>query len=120
MAFPFHIQEHTLDAAHMREFPCATANSQEDILSLHVKQYTPIDNPHPQKGDITIIGAHANGFPKVRLLLRSVHLHTPELTLSRKCMSPFGQSFTTNSSRAASASGPSAPSTLPGKAKAGF
>ena len=29
-----------------------------------MKQYTPLDNPNPQPGDITILGAHANGFPK--------------------------------------------------------
>ncbi|KLO85796.1 host-specific AK-toxin Akt2 [Fusarium fujikuroi] len=31
---------------------------------LAVKQYVPHDNPNPQPGDVTIIGAHANGFPK--------------------------------------------------------
>jgi hypothetical protein len=38
---------------------------QEDVLYLAVKQYTPLSNPNPQSGDVTIIGAHANGFPKV-------------------------------------------------------
>ncbi|KAI1805327.1 putative toxin biosynthesis protein [Daldinia bambusicola] len=62
--FPFHIKEHTVPSQHIREFPRATATSQEDILYLSVKQYIPIDNPHPQPGDVTILGAHANGFPK--------------------------------------------------------
>ncbi|KAF3062370.1 putative toxin biosynthesis protein [Daldinia childiae] len=62
--FPFHITEHTIPSQHIREFPRATSNSQEDILYISIKQYTPIDNPAPQPGDITILGAHANGFPK--------------------------------------------------------
>lgn len=64
MAFPFHIKEHKIASQHVREFPRATANSQEDVLWLSVKQYTPIDNPNPQPGDVTVLGAHANGFPK--------------------------------------------------------
>jgi hypothetical protein len=35
-------------------------------LHLAVKQYIPLDNPNPQPGDVTILAAHANGFPKVR------------------------------------------------------
>lgn len=31
---------------------------------MAVKQYIPKDNPNPRPGDVTIIGAHANGFPK--------------------------------------------------------
>ncbi|KAI0009375.1 putative toxin biosynthesis protein [Xylariaceae sp. FL0662B] len=64
MAFPFHVKEHTIPAQHVREWPRATARSQEDVLHLSVKQYIPVDNPDPQPGDVTIIGAHANGFPK--------------------------------------------------------
>ncbi|PTB44035.1 uncharacterized protein TrAFT101_002593 [Trichoderma asperellum] len=60
----FDIQEHTIQASHIREYPRATANSQDDALLLHVKQYTPKHSGPPRKGDITIIGAHANGFPK--------------------------------------------------------
>ncbi|KAF4821076.1 Abhydrolase domain-containing protein mpaH [Colletotrichum siamense] len=60
----FHIKEHVLDASHIREFPRALANSQDDVLKLAVKEYIPKDNPNPQPGDVTIIGAHANGFPK--------------------------------------------------------
>ena len=37
---------------------------QEDDLFLHVKQYIPLDQFNSQHGAITIIGAHANGFPK--------------------------------------------------------
>ncbi|QSZ30173.1 hypothetical protein DSL72_004693 [Monilinia vaccinii-corymbosi] len=60
----FEIKEHTLECQHIREYPRATSNTQEDILQLAIKQYIPRDNPHPQPGDVTIIGAHANGYPK--------------------------------------------------------
>ncbi|KAL6897022.1 Alpha/beta hydrolase family domain-containing protein [Trichoderma evansii] len=60
----FDIQEHTIQASHIREYSRATANSQDDALLLHVKQYTPKHGGPPRNGDITIIGAHANGFPK--------------------------------------------------------
>lgn len=62
---PFRIVEHVVPCQHIREYPAATANEQEDTLHLAVKQYIPLDNPHPQPGDVTILGAHANGFPKV-------------------------------------------------------
>lgn len=62
----FRVVEHVLPSQYIREYPAATANEQEETLSLAVKQYIPLDNPNPQPGDVTIIGAHANGFPKVR------------------------------------------------------
>jgi pimeloyl-ACP methyl ester carboxylesterase len=62
--FPFHVVEHIVEAQHIREFPRAVLDGEETVLKLHVKQYIPHDNPTPQAGDITIIGAHANGFPK--------------------------------------------------------
>ncbi|PYI24041.1 toxin biosynthesis protein [Aspergillus japonicus CBS 114.51] len=61
---PFRVVEHTIECQHIREYPAATANEQEDILNLAVKQYIPLDNPNPQPGDVTILAAHANGFPK--------------------------------------------------------
>jgi pimeloyl-ACP methyl ester carboxylesterase len=64
MDFPFHIKEHSIPTQHVREYARATANSQEDIIHMAIKQYIPKDNPSPQPGDITIIGTHANGFPK--------------------------------------------------------
>lgn len=64
MNFPFEIIEHTIPAQHIREWPRATAVSQDDVLQIRIKQYKPIDNPHPQPGDVTVIGAHGNGFPK--------------------------------------------------------
>ncbi|EGD86660.1 hypothetical protein H112_05166 [Trichophyton rubrum D6] len=60
----FRVIEHVVPCQHIREYPYATATSQEETLSLAVKQYAPLDNPNPQPGDVTIIGTHANGFPK--------------------------------------------------------
>lgn len=64
----FRVQEHTVPCQHIRHYPHATKDSQETVLHLSVKQYTPLENLHPRPGDITIIGAHANGFPKVTAL----------------------------------------------------
>jgi hypothetical protein len=61
----FLIKEHVLPCQHVREYARATALEQEAVLNLAIKQYIPIDNPSPQPGDVTIIGASANGFPKV-------------------------------------------------------
>ncbi|KAF4948941.1 hypothetical protein FGADI_9225 [Fusarium gaditjirri] len=60
----YRVLEHTIDCSHSREYLAETANGNEDIPKLAVKQYVPHDNPNPQPGDVTIIGAHANGFPK--------------------------------------------------------
>lgn len=66
MAASFEIKEHIVEAQHIREYPRATLHSQEEVLHLAVKQYIPKSNPNPQQGDVTVIAAHANGFPKVR------------------------------------------------------
>ena len=60
----FRVQEHTVPCQYVRDYPGATLENQEDDLFLHVKQYTPLDQSYSQTGAITIIGAHANGFPK--------------------------------------------------------
>ena len=60
----FRVVEHKIPGQHVREYAQATAHSQEDVLYLSVKQYIPLDNPSPKPGDVTIIGAHANAFPK--------------------------------------------------------
>lgn len=65
----FRIVKHLVPGEHIREYPAATANEQEETLCLAVKQYIPLDNPNPQPGDVTILGAHANGFPKVRVII---------------------------------------------------
>ncbi|KAI1380309.1 putative toxin biosynthesis protein [Hypoxylon crocopeplum] len=76
--FPFHVKDHVIPSQHVREYPCATASSQEDVLYISIKQYIPIDNPNPQPGDITIIGAHANGFPKelYEAIWQDLHSHS--------------------------------------------
>lgn len=60
----FRIKEHKIEASHIRGWPRSTATKQEEVLHLAVKQYTPLSNTSPKPGDITIIAAHANGFPK--------------------------------------------------------
>ncbi|KAL2128632.1 hypothetical protein VTI74DRAFT_8919 [Chaetomium olivicolor] len=60
----YRVVEHTVYGSHSREYVSATANGDADRPRLAVKQYIPLDNPDPQPGDVTIIGAHANGFPK--------------------------------------------------------
>ncbi|PKY05204.1 toxin biosynthesis protein [Aspergillus campestris IBT 28561] len=61
---PFRVVDHVVECQHIREYPGATAHEQEEELHMAVKQYIPIDNPNPQPGDVTILAAHANGFPK--------------------------------------------------------
>ncbi len=60
----FRVTEHTIPTSHIREYPRSTADDQEDVLSLAVKQYTPKTSFRAQS-EITVIGGHANGFPKV-------------------------------------------------------
>ena len=60
----FTVQTHILPCQYIREYPRATAQNQEDELHLHIKQYTPLDQRDRRPGAVTIIGAHANGFPK--------------------------------------------------------
>ncbi|KAF2637017.1 hypothetical protein P280DRAFT_472532 [Massarina eburnea CBS 473.64] len=59
----YRVDEHVLDASHIRGFPRTTSTTQEEVLHLAIKQYTPL-NTKPKPGDITIISAHANAFPK--------------------------------------------------------
>lgn len=60
----FQINEHVIDASHIRGFPRTTSTTQDDVFQLSVKQYTPLSNTIPNPGDVTILAAHANGFPK--------------------------------------------------------
>lgn len=60
----FRVQEHSVPTSHIREYPRATVNDQEVALQLAVKQYTPRES-FKAKNEATVIGAHANGFPKV-------------------------------------------------------
>lgn len=69
----FRVVKHTLPCAHGREYLTATINGDNDRPNIVVKQYIPLDNPNPQPGDVTIIGAHANGFPKVGRFHKQYH-----------------------------------------------
>ncbi|KAF2706824.1 alpha/beta-hydrolase [Pleomassaria siparia CBS 279.74] len=60
----YKVKEHVLEASHIRTFHRTTSTHQNEVLHLSIKQYTPFENPHPRPGDITIIAAHANAFPK--------------------------------------------------------
>ncbi|KAL4740558.1 Alpha/beta hydrolase family-domain-containing protein [Aspergillus similis] len=60
----FRVIEHTVQAHHIRERLGAVKPGHENELRLAVKQYIPLDNPDPKDGDVTLIGAQANGFPK--------------------------------------------------------
>ncbi|KXS95132.1 hypothetical protein AC578_2884 [Pseudocercospora eumusae] len=60
----FNIQKHKLPASHIREYPRATTDDQEEVLHLAIKHYTPISPAGSEKNGVTIIGGHANGFPK--------------------------------------------------------
>jgi len=60
----FRIIEHTLRCQHTRDRPAGAERGRENDLKLHVKQYIPHDISDPSPGDVTIIGAQANAFPK--------------------------------------------------------
>ena len=63
----FSVKSHVLPCQHIREYSRATKHKQEETLYLDIKQYTPLNNLNPQHGDVTIIAAHGNGFPKVHV-----------------------------------------------------
>ncbi|KAF2761819.1 alpha/beta-hydrolase [Pseudovirgaria hyperparasitica] len=60
----FQVQEHVLPCQHIRQYHRATVDGEDGVLNLAIKQYTPLNNKSPKPNDLTIIGAHANGFPK--------------------------------------------------------
>lgn len=90
MSSVFEIKERTIECQHIRQYARATLSSQEDVLQLAIKQYIPLDNHNPQEGDITIIGACANGFPKAG---HSFHPYWRLLNLifTRNYMSLYGK-----------------------------
>lgn len=60
----FTITEHVVPGCHIREYPGSTVH-QEDILNLHVKQYTPRNQPLPLPSDaVTLIATHGVALPK--------------------------------------------------------
>ena len=81
----FSVSEHVLPCQYIREYPGATLHNQEDTLKVHIKQYTPKDSSASQPGAVTIIGAHANGFPK--------ELYEPLWEDIYKCLKRRGQAI---------------------------
>ncbi|KAK3067909.1 hypothetical protein LTR53_014921 [Teratosphaeriaceae sp. CCFEE 6253] len=59
----FTVTEHQIPTSHIREYPRATVDDQEEVLQLAVKQYTPTETFQAREA-VTVIGGHANGFPK--------------------------------------------------------
>ncbi|SPO04889.1 related to host-specific AK-toxin Akt2 [Cephalotrichum gorgonifer] len=67
MTSPFVVREHVVPGAHIREYARATADAQEEVLEIAVKEYIPreeVGGSSKGAGGVTILGAHANGFPK--------------------------------------------------------
>lgn len=61
----FKITQHKIPCQHIREYPQGTLDSQEAVLYLSVKQYTPLFNASPPADNaVSFIAGHANGFPK--------------------------------------------------------
>lgn len=60
----FRVVKHTVRAQHSRDRVAGAEQGHENSLRLHVKQYIPKSNPNPKNGDVTIIGAVADAFPK--------------------------------------------------------
>lgn len=65
----YQVIEHTVRCQHFRKRPGAIKPGESTNLKLAVKQYIPRANPEPSPGDVTFIGAHANGFPKVNIYM---------------------------------------------------
>lgn len=78
----FETKEHKIESCHIREYAGSTIN-QEEILHLHVKQYTPLDNAKAQpltKDAVTIIATHGTGIPKVRSMIVSTFYYANTIT----------------------------------------
>jgi len=60
----FRCESHIIPCQHIRSSPHALGVKHDAVLQLAIKQYTPLDLGEPQPGDVTCIGAHANGMPK--------------------------------------------------------
>lgn len=88
----FHIREHVVPTSHIREYPGATAHDQEELLHLHVKQYTPADVTEHALDAVTIVGATGIGFPKVSHLMVISYSQKPKHC--RNSTSHYGKKFT--------------------------
>ena len=54
----------TSDSGDMKSETNATRDEKPRALKLAIKQYVPVQSPEPDEETITLIAAHANGFPK--------------------------------------------------------
>ena len=60
----FRVVEHVVKCQHTRDRPAGAELGRDNNLRLRVKQYVPEANKDPKPGDVTLIGAQANAFPK--------------------------------------------------------
>lgn len=60
----FRCTTHIVPGQHIRHYAHGTSDDEEAVLRLAVKQYTPLNNLNPQRGDLTIIAGHGIGMPK--------------------------------------------------------
>ncbi|KAK2601753.1 hypothetical protein QQS21_004637 [Conoideocrella luteorostrata] len=60
----FDIKEHIVPGCYIREYPSIVKGRQEELLHLHVKQYTPRDGLLPNRDAVTLIAMHGIGLPK--------------------------------------------------------
>ena len=85
----FRVEEHIVPGQHIREYPNAS-HGDDDILETAVKHYVPRESRNDGANEqtlVTIIGAHANGIPKVR---RPCGLHATRVeAMSRSATSRF-------------------------------
>ncbi|KAB8218153.1 hypothetical protein BDV33DRAFT_232339 [Aspergillus novoparasiticus] len=71
----FRITEHIVPGCHIREYAGSTAGRQEDVLRLHVKQYTPRERPEPLTSEaVTIIAAHGELYEPLIWVAEAVNM----------------------------------------------
>lgn len=61
----FRCTAHAVPGQHIRHYSHGTSgNNEEAVIRVAVKRYTPLSNPNPRPGDLTILAGHAAGMPK--------------------------------------------------------
>ncbi|PYH89701.1 hypothetical protein BO71DRAFT_487731 [Aspergillus ellipticus CBS 707.79] len=85
----FTLTEHIIPGCHIREYPGST-RTQEAVLQLHVKQYTPKNQAQPIPSDaVTIIATHGAALPKELYEPLWDTLHTQSTTQPHPQHPPF-------------------------------
>lgn len=74
MSFPFQVIEHESSCQHLREYPNGLRPRSQGQLKLAIKQYKPLHSQQPSEDAVTILAAHANGFPKVSQVFIHIYL----------------------------------------------